>query len=67
MKKFFLSLREHALKIIAFGKSKIKLIKNSKNDMKFQKFAIFVKKNLLINMLKIKTWKVKDHCHYTGK
>ena len=55
MKKFCLSLREHAMKIFAFGKSKIKLIKNSKNDMKFQKFTIFVKKNLLINMLKIKT------------
>ena len=30
--------------------------------MKMQKCVIFVKKNLKINI-----WKVRDHCHYTGK
>ena len=29
-----------------------------------QKYAIFVKKDVKINMLKIKNI-VKDHCHYT--
>ena len=33
-----------------------------------QKFVIFVKKNLKMNMLKIKKYcKVRDHCHYTGE
>ena len=34
--------------------------------MNMQKCAIFVKKNLKINTLKIKkNRKVRDHCHYT--
>ena len=36
--------------------------------MKMQKSVIFVKKNLKINIWKIKKYyKVRDHCHYTGK
>ena len=36
--------------------------------MKIQKFDIFVKKNLKINIWKIKKYcKVRDHCHYTGE
>ena len=36
--------------------------------MKMQKSAIFVKKILNINILKIKKYrKVRDHCHYTGE
>ena len=33
--------------------------------MNMQKCAIFAKKNLKINTLKIKNRKVRDHCHYT--
>ena len=34
--------------------------------MKMQKSVIFVKKNLKINIWKIKKYyKVRDHCHYT--
>ena len=35
--------------------------------MKIQKFANFVKKNLKVNMLKIKTHKVSEHSHYEGE
>ena len=35
--------------------------------MKMQKLFIFVKKNLKINIWKIKNHKVRDHCHYTGE
>ena len=31
------------------------------------KSAIFVEKNLKINMLKLKICKVRDHCHYIGE
>ena len=42
--------------------------KKSRNHMKIQKFDIFVKKNLKINIWKIKKYcKVRDHCHYTGE
>ena len=34
--------------------------------MKIQKFANFVKKNLKVNMLKIKTHK-GEHSHYKGE
>ena len=56
MKKFHKSLREHAIEIIHFKKKKMKLLTNSStNQVKMQKFIIFVKKRLKINMLKIKT------------
>ena len=36
--------------------------------MKMQKSVISVKKNLKINIWKIKEYhKVRDHCHYTGE
>ena len=41
--------------------------KSSLNYMKMQKSVIFVKKNLKINMWKIKKYfQVRGHCHYTG-
>ena len=40
--------------------------KNSRNYMKMQNPAIFVDKNLNINILKIKKKrKIRSHCHYT--
>ena len=55
MKKFCESLREHAMKIINFKKKKMKLLKRStRNHKKIQKSVIFVKKNLKINIWKIK-------------
>ena len=54
---------EHAMKKINFKKKKMKLLTNKH---KMQKFAIFVMKNLKINILKMKKYcKVRDHCHYT--
>ena len=48
MKKFYEYLREPAMKIVSFGKKKMKF--------KMIKFVTFVKKNLKINMLKIKVF-----------
>ena len=51
----------------------MKLLTNSRNRMKMQKFVIFVKKNLKINMLKFKnivkldTIAIMHHCHYAGE
>ena len=39
---------------------------NSRNHTEMQKYAIFVKKDLKINMLKVKNI-AKDHCHYKGE
>ena len=46
MKKFYEFLREHTMKMINSRKE----IKSSKNYMKMQKFVIFVKINLEINI-----------------
>ena len=49
VKKFCESLREHAMEIINLKKKKIKLL-IKEHHMKMQKFVIFVKKNLKINI-----------------
>ena len=55
MKTFCESLGEHAIKIINFKKKKMKLLTNEQQDqMKMQTFVISVKKNLKINIWKIK-------------
>ena len=56
MKKFCVSVREHVIKIIYFKKKEIKVIKKKTAEIIsiLQKFVTFVKKNLKINMLKIK-------------
>ena len=51
MKKFCEYLREHAMRIINFKKKKKSYRrKRSKNHMKIQKYVIFAKKNLQINI-----------------
>ena len=57
MKRFCESLREHAMKIINFKKKKNEVINKRAAGIiwKMQKSVIFVKKNLKINM-----WKIKD-------
>ena len=51
MKKFYESLREYAMKKINFKKIKTKLLRNEQQNS-YQN-AIFVKKKLKINILKI--------------
>ena len=51
MKKFCKFLREHAMGIINFKNNKIKLLTNEQQNVKKQKFVIFVDKNFKINML----------------
>ena len=53
MTKFCEFLREHAMKIINLEKNEV--IDSSRNHMKVQKSVLFVKKNL-----KIDIWKMKN-------
>ena len=61
------SSRKLAMEIINFKKKKRKTRTNNRNEMKMQKFVIFVKKNLKMNILKLKNCKDRDHFHYPGK
>ena len=49
-KKFCEFLRENVIKIINFKNKKIILLISGRNHMKTQKYVIFVKKNLKINI-----------------
>ena len=53
IKKFCKSLREHALEIINFKKKKMKLLGKEQQES-CENGKTFVKKNLKINMLKVK-------------
>ena len=51
MKNFCESLRKHIIKIISYKKKNEDINKKcSKNHIKMQKYVIFLKKNLKINM-----------------
>ena len=66
MKKFCKDLREHATKIINYEKKKmIPLTTEEKIHYNKQKICYICKKEFNIN--DEKNYKVRDHCHYTGK
>ena len=66
MKKFSKELREHASKIIDYEKKKmIPLTKEEKIYHNKQKICYICKKEFSNN--EKKNYKVRDHCHYTGK
>ena len=66
MKKFSEDLREHARKIIDYEKKKmIPLTTEEKIYHNKQKICYIGKKEFSNN--EKKNYKVKDHCHYTGK
>ena len=65
-KKFCKDLREHATKIIKYEKKKvIPLTKNEEENHNKQKVCYICKKEFETNDKK--NYKVRDHCHYTGK
>ena len=67
MKNFFLDLREHATKIIDYEKKEmIPLTNEEKKIIVGKKFVIYAKR-LSTNDNNKKYYKVRDHCHYTGK
>ena len=68
MKKFFESLREHAMKIINFKKKKINLLtKELQESYENAKICYIYKETFEIKNLKDKKYcKVRDHYHYTG-
>ena len=66
MKKFSKDLREHASKIIDYEKKKkIPLTTEEKIYHNKQKICYICKKEFSNN--EKKNYKVRDHCHYTGK
>ena len=66
MKKFCKDLREHATKTINYeNKKMIPLTTEEKIHYNKQKICYICKKELNIN--DEKNYKVRDHCHYTGK
>ena len=68
MKKFCLDLREHATKIINYEKKKIiPLTKKEGKNHNRQKVCYICRKEFDTDDSDKKYYKVKDHCHYTGK
>ena len=68
MKKFCKDLREHATKIINYGKKDmIALTKKEEKHRNKQKVCYICKKEFNTDGSDKKDHKVKDHCHYTGK
>ena len=66
MKKFCKDLREHATKIINYGKKKmIPLTTEEKIHYNEQEICYICKEEF--NKNDEKNYKVRDHCHYTGK
>ena len=66
MKKFCKDLREHATKIINYEKKDmIPLTKKEEKNHSKQEVCYICKKEF--NTDNEKHYKVKDHCHYTGK
>ena len=68
-KKFCISLRKHARNIIYFENKKILTLK--KEELKSDQDAklCYICGNKILKKLSksINYWKVRDHCHYTGK
>ena len=69
MKKFCTSLREHSKDIIDFGRKKmLPLTKEELKSHQDAKVCYICGKSILKKLSKtINHWKVRDHCHYTGK
>ena len=68
MKRFCKDLKEHATKIInCEKKDMIPLTKEEKEDYNNQKVCYICKKEFITSDNNNKHYKVKDHCHYTGK
>ena len=68
MEKFCKDLREHATKIINYEKKDmIPLTKKEQEQHSEQKVCYICKKEFNTDYSDKKHYKVRDHCHYTGK
>ena len=68
MKRFCKDLKEHAKKIInCEKKDMIPLTKEEKEDYNNQKVCYICKKEFITSNSNHKHYKVRDHCHCTGK
>ena len=68
MKKFFESLRAHAIKIIDFKKKKNEIINKQQESNDNAKICYICKVAFEEKYIKDKKYyKVRDHCHYTGE
>ena len=68
MIKFCENLRERVLRIINYEKKKIKpLTKEERKAHRRVKLCYICKKEFTTDNEDRKNYKVRDHCHYTGK
>ena len=68
MKNFCLDLREHATKIINYGKKEMIPLTNEGNKIhREQEVCYICKKRFGTDDDHKKYYKVRDHCHFTGK
>ena len=68
MKKFYESLREHAMEIINFKKKKMKLLTKEQQESYENAKICICKETFQNKYVKHKNYcKVRDHCHYTGE
>ena len=69
MKKFYESLKKHAIKKINFKKKKMKLFtKEQQESYENSKICYICKEKFENKYLKDRKYrKVRDHCHYTGE
>ena len=65
MKKFCKDLKEHATRIINYEKKKIIALTKEKINYNDQQICYICKKEFSNDDKK--NYKVRDHCHYTGK
>ena len=67
MKRFYESLREHAVEVIDFEKKKIVLLTKEQREL-HKKLKVFYIKKFMQKYAKDNNYcKVRDYCHYIGK
>ena len=68
MKNFCLGLREHATKITDYERKRNDIInKWRKENTSLAKRLLYMQERFRTNSSNKKYFKVRDHCHYTGK
>ena len=67
MKNFCLDLRNHATKIINYEKKEMIPLTKKEEKMHNKQKVVICKKGFSTDDSNKNYFKVKDHCHYTGK
>ena len=67
MKNFCLDLREHATEIISYKKNEMIPLTEEEKKMHNEQKVCYICKKIFRTGDDNKKYKVRDHCHYTGK